>query len=886
MNMPSLLLLASPDDAQVRALAASLSDRWAVTICVPRALEQFAGPAEAVRELRRRAEASALVLYLSSDGAQALAGLEGLVEVYAPAEFSLCRLSPEERTEPEAWEAVWRRERDLARRARFLVVEDEEKALKARLLYGVTDQRIRRSGALEAVLSEALAAPAAPREPTPRFTLALNDYLVGGMPSGGAVRVRQGLEALGEDTLLLSAGIRGAAEMVAPHVLQLSVPKGRGQKALEADFRALAGSGLEDIMTLLHAPAHPVLTAVAADLAQRARVAVFEHCYMASLLDVMREAAPALPIVYDAHNVESLLKRELLAGHPAEAVLCPVVEEVERRLVDAAGLVLCCSEADAAAFRPQARKVVMMPHGIALAPPAASPGAEEPVRVGFLGSSHPPNVAAAQFILERLAPLFPQVVFEVVGSVCGKLTGAPANVELRGILPEAAKNAVLSGWTVALNPVESGSGASLKLADYLAQGLPTVNTPHAARGFERVAAGAGLVVPLDAFPQALERLLAEPGEAERLRGAARQAAEAQSWPAVAAEARQAIDALVGDYRPEVPPALLAIGEAAARKGRLDPRFGRIDMVPEGDVPGWPSFVDKVLAKPRWAAAPWDGAPARARAWLQARPEAWQAEQAGCAAYGIEAGGERLRPQFGLLVGAGVGRIALEWRAREPIQLMLRYGKPGGAPALLLDQRVEGDVRLVLPLQAEGQPLLLEGVVQEGNAAALSLLGAEGLLPERRPLELRRLIISYDDTEQNSPSGLRKGSESYGAIMASEGLSSAQPEWRTPSALDENLSVRRAVAARYALGLEKPFALVVEAAEMFAAPSGFAVVHYAGGQAVHQDADGVLRKVHVPLGSLLLSAGPPCVQLVLRGGAEGDDGLERLAELAGVPVQHL
>ncbi|EHL99595.1 hypothetical protein HMPREF9946_03054 [Acetobacteraceae bacterium AT-5844] len=178
------------------------------------------------------------------------------------------------------------------------------------------------------------------------------------------------------------------------------------------------------------------------------------------------------------------------------------------------------------------------------------------------------------------------------------------------------------------------------------------------------------------------------------------------------------------------------------------------------------------------------------------------------------------------------------------------------------------------------------MVREGDAAALSLLNAEGLLPERRALELCRLIVSYDDTEQSRLPLLQKGGESYGAIVASEGLSSARPEWRTPSALDENLSVRRAVAARYALGLEKPFALVVEAAEMFAAPYGLAVVHYADGQAVHQDADGVLRKVHIALGSLLLSAGPPCMQLVLCGGAEGEDGLGRLAELAGVRVQHV
>ncbi len=871
MTLPSLLLLAAPDDGAVRSLVDSLAGQWAVTVCVPRALEQFMGAEEAVAELRRQAAESDAVLYLSSDGAQALAGVEGLVEVYGPSELSLCRLGPEEQADAEAWEIVWRRERDLARRARLLLTGSEELALKARLLYGVPESRMRRleTGGLGALLEEARTASPVGWEAPPRFTLALNDYLVGGVMSGGAVRVRQGLDALGEETLLLSCGVRGAAEMVGPRLLQLSVPKGPGQKAMEADFRALAGSGQEDVMTALHAPANAVLLAVAADLAQRARVAVFEHCYMAPLLDAMLAAAPALPVVYDAHNVERLLKRELLASHPARDLLCPFVDEVERRLVQAAGLVLCCSEADAAAFRPDARNVVLMPHGIV--PAAVRDASEEGAqwRVGFLGSSHPPNVVAAQFILEHIAPRFPEVEFDIVGSVCGKLENVPGNVSLHGMLPENTKDEVLGRWHVALNPVEGGSGASLKLADYLAHGLPTLNTPHAARGFDDVARGAGVVVALDEFPAALRQLLHEPGVAARLRRAAREAGEAQSWPRMAEAARGAIDALVADYRPVERPVLTVHSGEAARVGRLLPGFRRVDMM--ADSPTLPGWVDRVVVVAQWAAAPWDGPVARARVALRTREEELGAILTGRLAYGARGTTEGTWAPFGLLLPAGSQRVTLRAATGARTRLRVRCGPLGCAsPTLLFDEQVLGDVSLVLPLpEMRGQgAMLLEAALPEVSGAGLRLVAAE-IAGERLPDEAPIISLSYDegDSVQRSDTG------PLPAVV----------RWElTAGRLERGVSVRRMVAGAAALAVERPFIFVVgdiafEAAEC-------AIVRFANGYATYVDADGVTRGQEMEAAHMLLLTEPPCVRLVMsRAGGALEDGLAGLAELLGVPI---
>lgn len=875
--LPGLLLLAAPED-DLRLLVEALSRHWSVTICVPRALWRYAGPEAALAELRHRAREAALVLHLSADGAAALAGLEGLVEVYAPADLALCHLSPIERIDPEAWEALWRRERDLARRARLLAVPAEEVGRKLRLVYGVPAARLREMprAALPRLLSD-MPAPA-PDGPPLGFTLALNDYPVIEKHTGGAVRVRHGLAALGEETVLLSLGNVGATAFVAPNVLQVSVPKDAGQRATEADLRTLADSGLEDIVSALHAPVHPALLAVAADLARRASVAVFEHCYLAPLLDAMRAAAPGLPVVYDAHNVEARLKREILAGHPAEAPLCGFVEEVERRLLAAADLVLCCSEADAAHFAPAARQVVLMPHGIIPAEPAAPAVGESP-RLGFLGSSHPPNVAAARFILEELAPRLPEAVFELVGSVCAAVSSPLRNVLLRGVVSEAEKAATLARWSVALNPVESGSGASLKLADYLAHGLPTVNTPHAARGFAAVAAGAGLVLPLEGFVPELSRLLRQPEALRDLAARAQAAAEEQGWPATARPAREAIAALAASRAPTPPaPALLALGETG--DWRCHPGFGRIDLLPDTGAMPQPLLADRLLLPTIPDGADIVAAPPR-------RP---------APAYGVGPGGYLMAAEWGLLLPAGSRRLGLELEADAPLSLRLCCGAPGqpDAAVTLLDAPLEGRLRLGLPLPEIEGPLLLRASVT-GAATALRLCSARLLLPEPWPVDLS---AGAPPAEAPRLRWLAHHAAGYAALAAPSGAGPLPPGLPpfalasevmalAPAAamLAEAASARHAVAARMALGLEQPFLLVVGEAQPWDAAlcPGAAVVRCADGEASHQDADGIQRCVMMPVAALLLSRAPACRHLLLGAmPARLRDGLMGLATLAGIP----
>ena len=298
-----------------------------------------------------------------------------------------------------------------------------------------------------------------------------------------------------------------------------------------------------DILTAAHALQNDALTGAASLLALHAGCALFSHCYMAPLLTILQKTVPDLPLIYDSHNVEAALQAILLADHPAAAAVIDYVTALEHRLLTTAAVVFCCSPADAAMFAPLARQIVELPHG--MQPHPTRIAAAGPARIGFLGSDHPPNIAAARLIVDRLAPNFPQLIFDIVGSVCQTLgSDLPANVVLHGIVSETQKHALLGEWRVALNPITEGGGASVKLADYLAHGLPSLNTAYGARGTPIVESGAGRIADIADFSAMLATMLHDAAGLHAMAIAAAALGQDRDWPVVAAKARQAISALM------------------------------------------------------------------------------------------------------------------------------------------------------------------------------------------------------------------------------------------------------------------------------------------------------------------------------------------------------
>ena len=374
--------------------------------------------------------------------------------------------------------------------------------------------------------------------------LALNDYPILHTVSGGAARLAGGLASLDADVILVSFGPGYECALLAPGLLHVTVRKSASHAAFERAVNDGHPVSISDGVAALFVAENRALATLLGEFVQRADAVDFEHCYMAPALDGLRALRPDLPVIYSAHNVEALLKPQLLRPHPLGERFATFIAELESRLVAAARLVVCCTEADANHFKRLGARTVLLPNGCANDVPLPTLPAGRPV-AGFLGSGHGPNLDAARFIVERLAPRLPDVDFALVGGVCDALPlDLPANVRLHGVVDEDAKSAILSGWHIGLNPLSAGGGASLKVPDYMAHGLAVISTAVGCRGVPVAEAGAGVVCPLSGFAAALSGLLARPAELDRQRHRAHAYAQASlSWHALAAPYREALAGL-------------------------------------------------------------------------------------------------------------------------------------------------------------------------------------------------------------------------------------------------------------------------------------------------------------------------------------------------------
>jgi glycosyltransferase involved in cell wall biosynthesis len=396
---------------------------------------------------------------------------------------------------------------------------------------------------IAAKLADELERPPAAEPSAPPLALAFNDYAVLEGHSGGMARIRSLLTNLQCDVVLLSFGADFQIALMSPGVLHVTVPKTAPHRSFEAAVNDRQPVSIDDGVASLFVGGNRLLREIAAAIALRAHALIFEHPYMAPVLDALRDIRPDLPVIYSAHNVEARHKGDLLKNHSLGPTFAGLIAELENRLVRDARLIVCCTENDAAWFAPSGVPVLLAPNGCSPPQPAArspetiglaSAGAR-PAKAGFLGSSHPPNVEAALYIVTQVAPLLPEVQFEFVGRVCDPLARVcPANVILHGVVDEAAKSRILASWDIALNPVQSGGGSSLKLPDYMSNGLATLNTTDGARCFPVVETGAGRVAAQEDFVSTLREMLADPATLARMGANARSYAQKHlGWPAVA-----------------------------------------------------------------------------------------------------------------------------------------------------------------------------------------------------------------------------------------------------------------------------------------------------------------------------------------------------------------
>ena len=283
----------------------------------------------------------------------------------------------------------------------------------------------------------------------------------------------------------------------------------------------IGGKVVIDLMFSQQAYLSDQYVQTARDQLSKADVAIFSHPWVFPLVrDCLR---PDQVVIYDSHNVEGYLRAQLLdENDPNEAEVLRHVIEDENLIGNAANWILACSHEDMLRFNRiygfSLEKMRVVPNGVmAFSRPLPTIADKQQARavlrlpetslVGmFIGSPYGPNLQAAEFINDELAPLLPDVIFLIAGGVGIGMKPSYPNVRITGQLSDADKQQCLQACDFAVNPMMAGSGTNIKMFDFMAMCLPTVTTEIGARGID--AGGREAFIVADPHPQAFADAIA------------------------------------------------------------------------------------------------------------------------------------------------------------------------------------------------------------------------------------------------------------------------------------------------------------------------------------------------------------------------------------------
>lgn len=353
-----------------------------------------------------------------------------------------------------------------------------------------------------------------------KIVTVLNDYNSFAGIGGGATRTRGLYAAVSETStivfLCFSSDRFLRVDQYDDNTLVIAVPKTEDHVEELQYVNAQSHISCDDIVAGRYCALNPLLVKIYQALRGISQNVVIEHPFMVEV-PVMH----ADRFIYSSQNNELTLKTRLLEYHPLRDALIGDVAEFERKAVELSALTIAVSDDDADSLlrnRRTAGPAIVVRNGSAPAAPINTASASK-IQVGisarsavFLGSAHMPNVDSANYLVEHIAPNCPDVEFHLIGSVCGSISVKTArNIHLWGVLDDSDKSAVMQACSIAINPMMSGSGSNVKLADYLANGLFVVTTVFGQRGYPDVIQDHIDVVTLESFPKAILAALSDVG---------------------------------------------------------------------------------------------------------------------------------------------------------------------------------------------------------------------------------------------------------------------------------------------------------------------------------------------------------------------------------------
>ena len=246
--------------------------------------------------------------------------------------------------------------------------------------------------------------------------------------SGGELRYFNMYQGLSRyyDVTLLSPTYENHKEEIVVHsdtFREYRVPKESIHSQLHSDIaKEKICSEISALVCSLSAKTHNRYHDLYQQLYPEADIIIHEFPYMLSY--DLYFGIDDKPRIYNSHNFESNLLRQMWKGPNAEKYLSKM-REAERTLVQNCDLVFATSEEErtafALAYHVDRNKIRIAPNGIDVSlyeKERQRKRPDERRKVFFIGSAHPPNIEAVAFLTHVVAPECREMDFYIAGKGC------------------------------------------------------------------------------------------------------------------------------------------------------------------------------------------------------------------------------------------------------------------------------------------------------------------------------------------------------------------------------------------------------------------------------------------------------------------------------------
>jgi glycosyltransferase involved in cell wall biosynthesis len=219
-----------------------------------------------------------------------------------------------------------------------------------------------------------------------------------------------------------------------------------------------------------------------AEYSAKADLVILDH---ASAAPFISSVPKNIPIVYNSHNSEITMANQV---HGKDSYANQIIEKMEVLALKRSVAMTYCSHKDIEDVKKHYDSVpevsAYIPNGTTMQDKINPSKRFKSKNIIFVGSAHPPNVIAANNVIE-IARADPKHNFILCGGASKSINtkNLPDNVEVLGFVTDEKLNQLFKESFAFINPMESGSGTHLKVMKALSYGIPIITSSVGARGF-------------------------------------------------------------------------------------------------------------------------------------------------------------------------------------------------------------------------------------------------------------------------------------------------------------------------------------------------------------------------------------------------------------------